>query len=159
MLSATPFAISRPVSLNLLPYSNPARMPSVLAEDADGDYQHLLRILLYKLRRMRHTITTNRIVVAAPKVGREISGVERLLERVINEFGYQRRHVNPARRRLEALYGRNTLRLVRGREAGGGVKLVSRWGGRASSRSFRPLFAAGFPALSTEHMNWPIRPA
>ena len=57
----------------------------VLKEDADWDYNHILRILKYKMERVRNHIVGHNIIKGAKRIGREMDEPIRLLGRVIED--------------------------------------------------------------------------
>jgi hypothetical protein len=56
-----------------------------LKDDFDWDYSYILRLLQYKLERTRKCIVSNNIVSSAPKIAQQITAVEDLLKRVIED--------------------------------------------------------------------------
>jgi hypothetical protein len=61
-----------------------------LRDDFDWDWAYILRLLQYKLERIRKCIVANDIIVGASRVAREIREVERLLERVTADRYYDK---------------------------------------------------------------------
>jgi len=60
-----------------------------LKRDFDWDWEFIIRLLQYKLKRTRLTIVSNNIIADAKKVGREIREVEVLLGRVLADRYYE----------------------------------------------------------------------
>jgi len=56
-----------------------------LKEDEDWDWHYIIRLLKYKLERTRKCIVSNRIILEAPRVAKEIREVEILLDRVLKD--------------------------------------------------------------------------
>jgi hypothetical protein len=56
-----------------------------LKDDVDFDYNYVLKVLRYKLFRLRTHIVTHRMITDAPKVAKEIKEVLDLLDRVIED--------------------------------------------------------------------------
>ena len=83
-----------------------------LRDDHDWDYAYILRVLRYKLERTRRCIVSNDLVQSASKIGRQISRVEGLLERVIDD-----KYVEEIGVSFYAKYGRP--RMLVGRAAKG----------------------------------------
>lgn len=57
----------------------------ILWDDWDWDYSAFLRLMQYKLKRMRTCIIKNDIICAAPRVGKQIRYAEFLIERILND--------------------------------------------------------------------------
>jgi hypothetical protein len=89
---------------------------TVLAKDEDWDWIYILRMLRYKLERTRKCIRANKIIVAAPKVGRQIREVEILLERV-----EKNRYHDEISKDFRKRYGR--LRMISGKREPGSVDI------------------------------------
>lgn len=79
-----------------------------LKNDYDWDYGHILRLLKYKLERTRKCILSNDIFTSAPKIGKQIKQVEKLLERVYND-----RYYDEISKEFHRKYGR--LKMITGK--------------------------------------------
>lgn len=66
-----------------------AEWAAFLEDDADWDYDCILRVFAYKLRRVRQCILKNNIVMDAAKIAKEIEEVENIFLEVRDEDNFR----------------------------------------------------------------------
>ena len=80
-------------SMNLMAKNRMKEWTAFLKDDGDFDYVDILKVLRYKLERVRVHIRTHDMVMDAGKISSEIKSVLKLLDRVIKD-DYETIHVN-----------------------------------------------------------------